>query len=108
MKKFVRNAVTALTACTALTGFAAVSHPAYAADTASAAKTSNAVRPLEDPTPDCAQNGGQRPCWDYYTWYMTYEKCNESGANKVGSMYDTWLCEPASNGVAVSLWLHRR
>ncbi|OLT29726.1 hypothetical protein BJF83_10075 [Nocardiopsis sp. CNR-923] len=59
-----------------------------------------------EPTPQCESNGNKPPCWEYYSWYWTYERCHEVGKQQVSAhaRYNDYTCD---GGATVYLWLHR-
>lgn len=59
----------------------------------------------EEPSPQCEHNGNKTPCWEYYSWYWTYENCHTEGRKQVQkSRYSDYLCD---GGATVYLWLKR-
>jgi hypothetical protein len=65
-----------------------------------------ALAPAVEPTPQCEHNGNKPPCWEYYSWYWTYERCHEVGKQQVSAhaRYNDYTCD---GGSTVYLWLHR-
>ncbi|WP_344462073.1 hypothetical protein [Kitasatospora kazusensis] len=63
----------------------------------------------QSPTPDCADNGGRNPCYEYQTWFWTFANCNEYVANHPldTSRYDRQVCAVFTDGATVGLWYHR-
>ncbi|KOV58109.1 hypothetical protein [Streptomyces sp. MMG1121] len=62
------------------------------------------------PTPSCSDNNNTVPCWEYQTWYWTYDNCNKAGTSAVDAdrgKFDNHVCALTSNGVGVGLWLHK-
>lgn len=61
------------------------------------------------PGPDCANNGNTNPCWEYQTWFWTFDNCNnyfnEHGYDP--NRYDNHICAVFTNGATVGLWLHK-
>lgn len=107
MKHVLRSAVALLTAISAFTAVVGVG-AASAAQTGLvpvAALTSTRV----SPGPDCANNGNSNPCWEYQTWFWTFDNCNnyfnEHGYDP--SRYDNHICAVFTNGATVGLWLHK-
>ncbi|MFI0742276.1 hypothetical protein ACH4PU_30020 [Streptomyces sp. NPDC021100] len=82
---------------------AAGSHPPAAA--------AAPARPLDnEPAPSCSDNNNTVPCWEYQTWYWTYDNCNKAGTNAVNAdrgKFDNHVCVLTGNGVGVGLWLHK-
>ncbi|MFI6575264.1 hypothetical protein ACIBFB_05640 [Nocardiopsis sp. NPDC050513] len=79
---------------------------AVAALTAAATLGWAAPAAAVEPTPQCESNGNKPPCWEYYSWYWTYERCHEVGKQQVSAhaRYDDYTCD---GGATVYLWLHR-
>lgn len=59
-----------------------------------------------EPTPQCETNGNVPPCWEYFSWYWTYERCHEVGREQVRNhaRYNDYVCD---GGATVYLWLHK-
>ncbi|GAA2265295.1 MULTISPECIES: hypothetical protein [Kitasatospora] len=111
MRSPVRRTVTALAVTAALAGLgltdavAAPAHPAVPAAVRAPAGPADT-----EPAPSCNDNNNTVPCWEYETWYWTYENCNNAGPGRVnssGGRYDHWVCVLTRNGVGVGLWLHK-
>ncbi|HEY2064195.1 hypothetical protein [Amycolatopsis sp. NBC_01480] len=81
--------------------------------TASAAESGPAAgaRPasvLETPK-ECEQAHVNHDCYDYVTWFWTYDACNKDSrrTNFDRSTYDDSKCAQFSNGLNVGLYWHR-
>lgn len=101
----LRNIFTALAATAAIAALGIA--PATAAP---ATAPTAAVQQLRaSPGPDCANNGNTNPCWEYQTWFWTFDNCNnyfnEHGYDP--SRYDNHICAVFANGATVGLWLHK-
>ncbi|MDH6123381.1 hypothetical protein [Kitasatospora sp. GP82] len=108
MRSPIRRAVAALAVTAAVGGFGVTD--AVAAPSAPAAVRAPAGPMDTDPSPSCNDNNNTVPCWEYQTWYWTYENCNNAGPGRVsssGGRYDHWVCVLTGNGVGVGLWLHK-
>ena len=58
-----------------------------------------------EPQPQCEYNGNKTPCWEYYSWYWTYDSCHAEGSRLAnGPRYSDYLCD---GGFTVYLWLYR-
>lgn len=88
-------------------GLGAAPAQAAAARPAAAAQPAQPAQPATDPAPSCHDNGDTVPCWEYRTWYWTYDNCESAGAGLLNSQYDNYVCTLTSNGVGVGLWLHK-
>ncbi|MGW1073827.1 hypothetical protein [Streptomyces sp. NPDC002537] len=98
----LRNAVTVLAAVTALGGLGVGSAGAAPAPAAPA-------RIMQSPTPDCADNGGRVPCYEYQTWFWTFKNCEEYASNHYldPAKYDGHVCAVFTDGATVGLWYHK-
>ncbi|RAG87563.1 hypothetical protein DN069_00805 [Streptacidiphilus pinicola] len=88
--------------------FAAVTlTPASAA--APAAQTRATASTRVSPGPDCANNGNTNPCWEYQTWFWTFDNCNNYYNEHPydPSRYDNHICAVFTNGLTVGLWFHK-
>jgi hypothetical protein len=94
-------------AAAAMTFGAVALAPANAAAPAPAPRSGAAVR--TSPGPDCADNGNTNPCWEYQTWFWTFDNCNTyySGHPYDPSRYDNHVCAVFTNGATVGLWYHK-
>ncbi|MEV5506535.1 hypothetical protein [Streptomyces orinoci] len=55
-----------------------------AASNHSPTRSAAPARPLDNvPAPSCSDNNNTVPCWEYQTWYWTYDNCNKAGTNAV-------------------------
>jgi len=106
MKLNVRTTVAALAATTAIA--------ALGVGTATAAEINpghptSAADILESPQPDCADNGGVTPCYEYQTWFFTFDSCNDYAHQHPfdSSRYDRYVCAVFSGGLNVGLWFHK-
>ncbi|MGW2640867.1 hypothetical protein [Streptomyces sp. NPDC001348] len=106
-RRHVRRAALGLAATAlAVGGLATGGSTAQAAETTAKAAPSD-VRPLLDPGPECTGQSGN--CWEYYSWYWTYESCQSAGRQQLASnpgRYNDYNCA-GDHGLVVWLWMHR-
>ncbi|MFI1798549.1 hypothetical protein ACH427_14520 [Streptomyces sp. NPDC020379] len=110
MRFSMRTAVAAVAVIAALGGLGAVATTAQAAGDRAGAIT-EPQRPMDNvPAPSCSDNNNTVPCWEYQTWYWTYDNCNKAGTSAVDAdrgKFDNHVCALTGNGVGVGLWLHK-
>ncbi|PYC88223.1 hypothetical protein C7C46_00810 [Streptomyces tateyamensis] len=105
-RTFATLALTAALAVPATTATAtATAADAHPAGTAPASTTS--LR--QSPTPDCADNGGRVPCYEYQTWFWSFSNCEDYAKNHYmdPGVYDRHVCAVFTDGATVGLWYHK-
>jgi hypothetical protein len=109
MSVLTRTAAAVLAATAAISGPGAIAAHAADGNAPVQAATATQLRDTE-PRPSCNDNNNTVPCWEYQTWYWTYDNCHRAGDGQVSSSqgkYDKHVCVLTSNGVGVGLWLHK-
>lgn len=106
MKLGVRTTIAALAAIGTIGGLGIGT--ATASETGRA-RPASAARPLESPGPDCADNGNVNPCYEYQTWFWTFDNCNKYAYSHPydRNRYDRHVCAVFSGGTTVGLWFHK-
>ncbi|MFE0464774.1 hypothetical protein ACFW1A_36520 [Kitasatospora sp. NPDC058965] len=101
-RAFAALAMTAALAVPATTATAAEAH-----QNRTAPASTTGLR--ESPTPDCADNGGRVPCYEYQTWFWTFANCEDYAKNHPmdPAVYDRHVCAVFTDGATVGLWYHK-
>ncbi|NNN36584.1 hypothetical protein HLK59_40770 [Streptomyces sp. S3(2020)] len=86
----------------------AATAPATAAPTVQP-QPAAAAGPLASPKPDCADNGNVNPCYEYQTWFWTFDACNSYAYSHPynRNRYDRHVCAVFTGGTTVGLWFHK-
>ncbi len=105
-KTKLRRTAAALTAALALCALGTTTATASGAARAHAAAP---ARIMESPKPDCADNGNVNPCYEYQTWFWTFDNCNQYAYSHPydRNRYDRHVCAVFSGGANVGLWFHK-
>ncbi|MFB7502976.1 hypothetical protein [Streptomyces broussonetiae] len=110
MKRTFPATVAALATIGALATVSVGATPsAAAAPSATSLRPAAAVQLRESPTPDCADNGNVNPCYEYQTWFWTFDNCNQYAYSHPydRNRYDRHVCAVFSGGATVGLWFHK-